>query len=410
MHAAAVKRAKIFLVPSTILVAAYFALPYIATLPPTRQELAVSAPYLVTMLGIFLAVHFHRGRPVFALLILTAFYWSSRTLLNEGPVGIAAQGTYQAFTLLLPANITLFAIMREKGIITAAGRMRLAFLALQGGAAFWLFRHRFADVQPLVTRKVFNLTFFDNLSVPQPAMLVTSFGFLLIAIRATRRQSPIDSGFLGTLVALFIACNWLTVRDVPTAFCTAAALIITLSVIQDSYNMAFRDDLTGIPSRRALNESLLGLGRRYTIAMLDVDHFKKFNDTHGHDVGDQVLKMVGKKLMGVRGGGRAFRYGGEEFTILFPRRQAVDTIPHLEELRKTIADYRLFIRNNDRPADSRQGKGRRGTGGEGTYVSVTVSIGVAQNGEGLDSSAEVLRAADKALYRAKNKGRNQVCR
>ena len=114
--------------------------------------------------------------------------------------------------------------------------------------------------------------------------------------------------------------------------------------------------------------------------------------------------------MGVRGGGKPFRYGGEEFTVIFPRRQAVDAIPHLEELRKTIAEYRMFIRSADRPKDGRQGKVNRGSGGEGTYVSVTVSIGVAEIGEGQTTPAEVIKAADKALYRAKNKGRNQVCR
>jgi GGDEF domain-containing protein len=215
------------------------------------------------------------------------------------------------------------------------------------------------------------------------------------------------------LTAFFIACNWLTSRDIHAAYCAAGALIITLSVLRDSYNMAFRDDLTGIPSRRSLNESLHGLGRRYTIAMLDVDHFKRFNDTYGHDVGDQVLKMVARKMMDVGGGGKAYRYGGEEFAILFSGRRSTDALPHLEELRKTIADYRLSLRGGDRPKDQRQGKGKRGNGsgrGEGSYVSVTVSIGVAESGNGLDNVEEVMKAADKALYKAKGKGRNQVCR
>ncbi len=114
--------------------------------------------------------------------------------------------------------------------------------------------------------------------------------------------------------------------------------------------------------------------------------------------------------MGVRGGGKPFRYGGEEFTILFPRRRSADVVPHLEELRATIADYRLFIRSADRPKENRQGKENRGSGNDGTSVSVTVSIGVAESGDGQGSPAEVIKAADKALYKAKNKGRNQVCR
>ena len=94
--------------------------------------------------------------------------------------------------------------------------------------------------------------------------------------------------------------------------------MVAIAVLQDTFRMAFRDELTGIPSRRALNERLAALGNRYTIAMLDVDHFKNFNDTYGHDLGDQVLKMVAAHIAGVGGGGKAFRYGGEEFTVLFP--------------------------------------------------------------------------------------------
>src|SRR6185369_6728757 len=124
------------------------------------------------------------------------------------------------------------------------------------------------------------------------------------------------------------------------------------------------------PSRRSLNESLQGLGRRYTIAMVDVDHFKKFNDTYGHDVGDQVLKMVARKIQDVGGGGKAYRYGGEEFTITFSGRSLADVIPHLEELRKTIAGYRLQLRGSDRPRDGRAGMEKRGSAGEGCSVSV----------------------------------------
>jgi GGDEF domain-containing protein len=211
------------------------------------------------------------------------------------------------------------------------------------------------------------------------------------------------------MIALAIAAAKITTPDLPAAFCSAAGLIITLAIIQDSYNMAFRDDLTGLPSRRALNESLHGLGRRYAVAMLDVDHFKRFNDTYGHDVGDQVLKMVAKKMEGVSGGGRAYRYGGEEFTVLFPGKRSADAVPHLEALRKTIEEYRLAIRSDDRPREQKQGEGKRGSKQGTTEVSVTISIGVAESGDGQGSTAEVLKAADKALYRAKSKGRNQVC-
>jgi GGDEF domain-containing protein len=172
--------------------------------------------------------------------------------------------------------------------------------------------------------------------------------------------------------------------------------------------MAFRDEMTGLPSRRALNEQLLGLGRQYAIAMLDVDHFKRFNDTYGHDVGDQVLKMVAKKMAAVKGGGKAYRYGGEEFTILFPRKKMAEAIPFLEDVRKTVAAYQLVIRGSDRPKQEKDGKKQRSSGSGEKSVSVTISIGIAESGDSPRNTGEVIKAADKALYRAKNKGRNQL--
>jgi diguanylate cyclase (GGDEF)-like protein len=194
------------------------------------------------------------------------------------------------------------------------------------------------------------------------------------------------------------------IPNLPALFIAAAALALILGVLQDSHDMAFRDELTGLPSRRALNERLTDMGRRYVIAMLDVDYFKGFNDTYGHDVGDQVLKMVARKIQGVKGGGKAYRYGGEEFTVIFPRGRMDDAIPQLEEVRRAIAEYRLVLRDSARPEESRVGRRLRGNG-EGETVSVTISIGVAESGD-RSIPAEVLKEADQALYRAKRKGRN----
>jgi len=206
-----------------------------------------------------------------------------------------------------------------------------------------------------------------------------------------------------------VLLNWMWVPHVPVALSAAAALILVIAIIQDSHNMAFRDDLTKLPSRRALNEQLPCLGSRYAIAMVDVDHFKHFNDNYGHDVGDQVLKMIASKLMDVTGRGRTFRYGGEEFTIIFPGKGVEEAAQHLEKLRQVVAEYQMYLRDNDRPKDDGRGKGRRSNKRPERYVSVTVSIGVAEAGGRLSTPHEVIKAADEALYKAKNKGRNQVC-
>ena len=395
-------------VPATIIIATWFLAPRISSLTAGRQELVLLSPYLITALGMFLSIHFHRGRPFMALLLLIVFYWCSHHFLSGKTLELQLNEIYQAFVLLIPVNFALIAVMRERGLFSSAGRLRFIFLAVQTVVAYWLFRYNFADILPYIARNYKLLPFLDTMLVPEPAIVAGVLCFILIAALAVYRQAPIDSGILGTLTAFFISCNWLTDNNIHTAFCSAGAGIITLCVLRDSYNMAFRDDLTGLPSRRSLNETLHGLGRCYTVAMLDVDHFKNFNDTYGHDVGDQVLKMVARIMMDVKGGGKAYRYGGEEFTILFPGCRASDTIPHLEELRKTIADYSLALRGEDRPKKQSTGKGQRGNRSKNDQVSVTISIGVAERCESLTTTEEVMKAADKALYKAKNKGRNQV--
>ena len=413
LYTVILKKIPIFIVPAVILIATWFIIPQIAGLTPARQELVAFAPYLITVPGMFIAIHFHRARPLMALLVLALFYWSSRTFISGEQIEPGLNKVYQAFVLLIPLNMVLFTLMRERGFFSSAGRLRFVFLAVQASAVFWLFHKHFDDLLPYIARSYTKLPLINNLLIPQPAMVAGALCFAAIAYLALLRQAPIDSGMLGALSAFFIACNWLTTRDIHSSYSAAGALIITLSVLRDSYNMAFRDDLTGIPSRRSLNESLHGLGRRYTVAMLDVDHFKKFNDTYGHDVGDQVLKMVAQKMLAVGGGGKAYRYGGEEFTILFSGRGAENALPHLEELRKNIADYRMALRSGERPKGQQQGKGQRGSRAkseEGPYATVTISIGVAESGNVSNSTAEVMKAADKALYKAKSKGRNQVCR
>ncbi len=104
-----------------------------------------------------------------------------------------------------------------------------------------------------------------------------------------------------------------------SAYFGVAALVLASSIIENSYSLAYQDELTGLASRRAFNDALLRLKHPYAIAAVDIDHFKRINDNFGHDTGDQVLRLVASKLARVSGGGEAFRVGGEEFTILVSR-------------------------------------------------------------------------------------------
>jgi len=396
-----------FALPALILTAAAMGLPRLGEVPSQWRELLPYLPYLTIIIGIFLSLHFRRGRVFLVLLILAALHRALHSWLAEGGSANPAYLVFQFIALLFPVNITMICFMRERGTFTTAGRMRLGFLAIQTGVILWLVRSHGSGATEFFKMEIFHTLFPYGISLSQPAFLIFALSVPIAVTRLAIRPSPVNSALLGAMAAMAVVCGWPTTPNLPMLFITAAALSLTLGVLQDSHDMAFRDDLTGLPSRRALNERLSDLGRRYVIAMLDVDYFKKFNDAYGHDVGDQVLKMVARKIQRVKGGGRPYRYGGEEFIVIFKNRRLDEAIPHLEEVRKAIAAYRLVIRDNSRPLKSGEGKKHRYTSESetGETASVTISIGVAESDD-RSIPADVIKEADQALYRAKRKGRD----
>jgi diguanylate cyclase (GGDEF)-like protein len=140
----------------------------------------------------------------------------------------------------------------------------------------------------------------------------------------------------------------------------------------------------------------------YTVAMVDVDHFKKFNDSYGHESGDQALRLVASRLSHIAGGGRSYRYGGEEFAVLFPGKGSDEVFIFLDRMRKIIEQSKFTVRGKDRRRKNGIGRGAKKT------TSVTVSIGVASSTSDKVPPTDILRVADQALYKAKERGRNCV--
>jgi GGDEF domain-containing protein len=186
----------------------------------------------------------------------------------------------------------------------------------------------------------------------------------------------------------------------------AACTVLLLSLSYQMLQLAYIDELTQLPQRRALLNHLSRLRRRSAVTMLDVDHFKKFNDSYGHDVGDQVLKLLGA-ILARETGLSAYRYGGEEFTLVFNHNNADTLADKLEQVRAKVAAYPLAIREQNRPADGKTGKQQRGNSTASKTVHVTISLGCAIRQPG-ESTAQLLKRADEALYKAKKAGRNQV--
>jgi diguanylate cyclase (GGDEF)-like protein len=261
------------------------------------------------------------------------------------------------------------------------------------------------------------------IGLPDYALIIFAASLAFLLIRFLLLRKPVESALLWALSAFFLSLLYTTDARLATLYSATAACILSTSIIESSYLLAYHDELTSLPSRRAFNNALLQLQQPYSIAVVDIDHFKKFNDSYGHDTGDQVLRLVASNLARVTGGGRAYRCGGEEFNILFPGKAIDAVLTHLEQLRETIQSSEFRMRGSDRrqiprgPERRNQRASRRASKGQvirqlaldfPASLCVTVSIGVASSGKKSSDPHTVLEAADKALYRAKANGRNRV--
>ena len=300
--------------------------------------------------------------------------------------------------LLLSVLVAILSVIKDRGLLSIHTLSRVALFAGAGFTAYgWL------ELDQALAQYHTEFSWLVKLKPHFSPELLLAMTGLIAVIASLRVKALTQPALLVTLMALISQhYDWLLL---PQALVTLLLLsFYLLTVIISSYFLAYRDELTGLPSRRALQQLSLSLGRKYCVAMMDIDHFKKFNDTYGHDIGDQVLKLVASKLKRVGHGGKIFRYGGEEFTVVFPRKSAEQAEYALEQLRISIADYKMVIRQ-----PQRQGKDKRGSrkGSVEKTVSVTISIGVATR-DSKQNFEQVMKAADQKLYQAKRNGRNNV--
>ena len=373
----------------------------LAAFGPTGQlavEIGVSA-LLLTTLG--LSAQFNRGRMFFTLATLLATYVAMLALARMGaPLPRAILGG--GLNLCLPLDILVFACIPERGIFSRYGGIWFALLGAQA-AALWALT---AFPSPMLVHALdvqfVQLDFLRHSGLTQPALLLIGLGVLYLNDRLMRGHDAESAALFLALVTTLPVLH-ASQLAVATLYLGAAALGCGYAVIQGSWNMAYLDELTGLPGRRALEEQMRQLGGHYVIAMVDVDHFKHFNDRYGHDVGDQVLRFVASRLQRPVLAGKPFRYGGEEFCLVYGAKNLGEVREELEQVRADIESCRF---------DLRQG-GRRNEDGDlpqdqPDMLSITVSIGAAQHDAHLDSPWTVLKAADRALYEAKHAGRNRV--
>lgn len=360
-------------------------------------------PVISLLIAALVAMKFSRSRMVLCCLLLVSMeftgFWPA---LGE------LAGVTLPVTAILMAQLGWLLWSRDKGFAPLNATISLSQLAAVAVGTTLLFHQ--LRLQPQSWLAPINAWLYPDLARHFSALEAVFYLLVLLLGLGRLAFNPTNNH-----CALFVSMLMLPILQyqsqplVSQVALFALAVLFLFSIILDSHNMAFRDELTGIPSRRALMQYVQTLGGKYVVVMADIDHFKAFNDTYGHDVGDQVLRMVASRMTGITGGGRAFRYGGEEFTLVFARKDADQVEEHVESLRRSIADYKMVIRAPDRPVKKSRGKKKPvKKSGLRQLVQVTCSFGVAEKGKDQGSFEAVMKQADVALYQAKKAGRNCV--
>ena len=383
-----------------ILALSYYAFQVYEQLPQATLNGLVFLPHLLAIFTLFSAIHFKRSGIFFYALVISCVY----IVLNSGLAETAIVGTLLASLACI--LILIYTLIPERSVFTQNNfGAYLTFLALIGLAFF--------TVTQAPTWETFLLTqwlpekYFDWTSLTQASLAVIFISAVSSLIIFALKPSPLTASSIGLILFLALQIHFGNTNKSLIVFSSSALLLCLYAVIQESWRMAYLDELTGLPGRRALKEKFQELKGTYCVAMLDVDHFKKFNDTYGHDVGDSVLRMIASKISKVSGGGFAYRYGGEEFSVIFPSKDKILAKVHLEHLREEIASQEFVVNRENRRTTTQKTKPKKKK-----TVQITISIGLAdsteKNNQTPSSPWDVLKLADKALYKAKKKGRNCV--
>lgn len=368
------------------------------------EQLPLSATigitYLSHMLALIaagLSIRFSRSSVFFYVLlvvivnVILRFSWAQDTL------------AYGLFSIFIPLLLVVLTLLPDRGIFSFRAIPAYAALVLAAAVSVTLVLTAPDWAAQAVLRDWLPPHYFDWTGQSQSVVFVSFACFYVMLTLCVTKPSPHTCTGFGVLVALIAQLHFGDSGGSLNVFGGTALLMCLYATLQETWRMAYIDELTGLPGRRALKEKFQKIGSRYTVAMLDVDHFKRFNDTFGHDAGDAVLRMIASKMTRISGGGLPYRYGGEEFTVVFTGKNSRDAARHLDNLRVEIANKPFVIRRVGR----RTGDNPVKTSVNNT-IKITVSIGFAESGNGETTPWDVLKRADQALYRAKGKGRNCI--
>ncbi|MCG3721399.1 GGDEF domain-containing protein [Vibrio cincinnatiensis] len=395
-----------FAFPILLLITVWAGMNNVILISRTNSGFAETLPYVLFSAAIAVAHLFKQSRIAMIAFSMLLSYWVIQSRLQMPFVTSSAILELSLLAILLPIACLIGYAFNNEGLISKGVALYLgilAFFTLWSGLMVVHFDSEgFNGLNEGLLYSEPKLSRLPIIVILYLVCLVGICGILLLT-----RNRLMDAVTYSSVLLIANTFIFFHVPYLSSTMFSLAGLILLLYLLSVGHELAFKDRLTQLPGRYALDLDLPRLGKKFTIAMLDIDHFKNFNDNFGHDTGDDVLKLVASRLRHLPAKGHAYRYGGEEFTILFKGKNVAQAQESLEWLRRDIEQYDLVVRNvSERPKSQRAGVKQR-VNEKKMPVNITVSIGIC------DSSVEqdpkrALKLADEALYQAKHSGRNCI--
>lgn len=397
-----------FLIPGGVIYLAAIGFLRPQGLPQWVQAPVQALPYIVLGFGLVFGWYLSSSRLILSLIVLAL---ADRAVILFPPTDPDPASpnhvVFAATTFLLPLNLMALSLIGEEAISTWRGVLRLPLVLIQPFLVLWLSLPEQAGLALSLQQPLLPMLKADWTALSQPALLAFGGSLFLIGARFVVEKNPLDGGALWALMTCFAAFQGLHYGWSPTNFLSAAGLILFLTLVQASHQRTYRDDLTGVPGKLAYEEAVANLGKKYVLAAVGIDQLKQYGNQHGKPVSEQLLRLVASKIMAAASPGKVYRLAGEEFTVLFPRKTATDTLVVLEAIRKAVEQATIYLRGRDRVWE---GGGSSRTGSSDEELVVTASIGLAEAGNSRSSLGLVTKAAYRALYEAKGEGGNLVKR
>jgi diguanylate cyclase (GGDEF)-like protein len=364
-------------------------------------------PLIVIGVGLLIGLLFKRIWLMLVILILAIadrvlLYFAADTIVPmEG-----GRLIYHAISFLLPFNLCVFAFMKRRGDMKWQSIGLLGAILLQGGAVAFIYQYRSLGFGAFLEDSFINWGLFERVPLSQPALFAFGLAFAYYFFLYIRTRGVIERAFCWSLITVFYGLALSRIGPESSIYFSTAGLIFVISVIENLYSEGFQDELTGLPTGKTMRAILSRLNTGYTVAMIEVENFKRLRDNHGRRVSKQVLRSVGEKLTCVTGRGEPFHYEGAVFAVVFPGRFLKDTLPHMEELRQLIKKTGPIP--HDEKSPGRKPKKLKRIEILANKIPVTVSIGVAERSDADMSPLQAIKKAEKALLTAKNEGGDRM--